>query len=201
MHDNQHASGWMPALAQPVILLRIAMQKFHIQGHVFFITTVVHGRLRLFTQPSFVIPLYDSLIYYRAKLNIKLLGYVFMPDHIHLALWPAESNSMTDFMRDFKEFTAKRIVRQAEVENCTSWLAAFRQAGEETGRAIHKVWQDDFFERNIYTEDFLRQKLKYMHDNPVRAGIVPASVNYAYSSARNCECDDNTRINVDRDWN
>jgi REP element-mobilizing transposase RayT len=179
----------------------MAMQKYHIQGHVFFITTVVYGRLCLFTRPSFVIPLYDSLNYYRHKLNIKLFGYVFMPDHIHLAIRPAQAGNVTDFMRDFKEFTAKRVVRQAEIERCESWLVAFKQAGAETSRAINKVWQDDFCERNIYTEDFLRQKLKYMHDNPVRAGIVNAPVNYAYSSARNYECDDNTLIDVDRDWN
>lgn len=179
----------------------MAMQKFHIQGHVFFITTVVYGRLRIFTRPSFIIPLYDSLGFYHHKLNIKLLGYVFMPDHIHLALWPAQASNVTDFMRDFKEFTAKRIVRQAEAEGCGSLLAAFKQAGADTGRAVHKVWQDDFWERNIYTEDFLRQKLKYMHDNPVRAGIVDVAVEYAYSSARNYECDDDTLIVVDRDWN
>lgn len=178
----------------------MAMQKFHIQGHVFFITTVVYGRLRIFTRPSFIIPLYDSLSFYHHKLNIKLLGYVFMPDHVHLALWPAQASNVTDFMRDFKEFTAKRIVRQVEAENCKSLLAAFKQAGAETGRANYKVWQDDFCERNIYTEDFLRQKLKYMHDNPVRASLVEAPADYPYSSARNYERDDNTLITVDGAW-
>jgi REP element-mobilizing transposase RayT len=178
----------------------MAMQKFHIQGHVFFVTTVVYGRLRLFTRPSFVIPLYDSLIFYRAKLNIKLLGYVFMPDHIHLALWPEQASHVTDFMRDFKEFTAKRIVRQAEAEGCKVLLTAFKQAGAETGRAMYKVWQDDFWERNIYTEAFLRQRLDYMHKNPARAGIVASPADYPHSSARNDERDDITLMEVDHDW-
>lgn len=179
----------------------MAMQKFHIQGHVFFITTVVYGRLHLFTRPSFIIPLYDSLNFYRCKLNIKLLGYVIMPDHLHLLIWPENAGRLTDFMRDYKEFTAKRIVRQAEVEGCESWLASFRQAGAETGRAIHKIWQDDFWERNIYTEQFLRQKLNYLHNNPVRAGLVDEPAKYSYSSSRNYEYNDNTLIDVDREWN
>src|SRR6185436_5049001 len=58
------------------------------------------GRLRLFTRPSFIVPLYDSLNFYLHKLDIKLLGYVFMPDHIHLGLWPSQASNVTDFMRD-----------------------------------------------------------------------------------------------------
>lgn len=117
----------------------MALPKFHVEGHIFYITTAVYNRLHIFTHPSFITPLYDSLNFYRFKLDFKLLGYVFMPDHIHLMVWPQHEANVSAFMRDFKEFTAKRIVRQAEVEGRSDWLAAFRQAGDETGRAIHKV--------------------------------------------------------------
>ena len=178
----------------------MSLPKFHIDGHIFYITTVVYGRQHVFDRPSFIIPLYDSLAFYRHKLDIKILGYVFMPDHMHLLLWPQQAENITAFMRDFKEFTAKRIVRQAKVEKRDDLLNTFRLAGEATGRAIHKVWQDDFWEVNVFTERFLRQKLNYIHRNPVRAGIVTEPSDYPYSSFRNYEIGDESLMEIDRGW-
>lgn len=176
------------------------MQKHRLEGHVYYITCVVQNRRRIFTRAAYVVPLYDSLIFYTAKLGIALVGYVFMPDHIHLLLWPEQATQMTAFMRDFKEFTAKRVARQAEAESRTDDIAAFRFAGESTGRAVYKVWQDAYWEMNIFTERFLRQKLNYLHRNPVRAELVEDAKDYPYSSFRNYEFGDDSLIEVFRDW-
>jgi putative transposase len=146
--------------------------RFHIDGHVYYITTVVYGRLPVFTRPSFIIPLYDSLNFYRHKQEFKLLGYVIMPDHVHLILWPFGPATVSEIMRDYKKFTSTRIIRQAEVEGIEAWIVVFRRVGRETKRSTHKVWQDSYWDVNIYTERFLRQKLNYLHRNPVRAGHV-----------------------------
>jgi REP-associated tyrosine transposase len=176
------------------------LPRLHIAGCIYFVTTVVYGRLPLFTRPSFVIPLLDSLNYYRYKQDFKLLGYVVMPDHIHLLVWPAGTATVADIMRDFKEFTAKRLVRQAEVEGMSTWVEAFRQAGQTTGRATYKVWQDSYWDENVCTESFLRSKLHYIHRNPVRAGLVNEPTDYPYSSFRNDELGEEWLITIDRGW-
>ena len=178
----------------------MALPHYHIEGHVYYITTVVYYRLPLFTRPSFVTPLLDSLNYYRYKQQFKLLGYVIMPDHIHLLIWPFGAATPTDIMRSYKAFTAKRIVRQAEVEGLKDLTAAFRKAGEKTGRSQHKVWQDGYWDKNVYTERFLRQRLEYMHGNPQRAGLVEQPGAHAYSSYRNYEFGEEWLLEVDRDW-
>ena len=94
----------------------MALPRFHVEGHIYYITTVVYNRLPVFTRPSFVTPLYDSLNFYRYGQGFKILGYVIMPDHMHLVLWPYGDSSISDIMRDYKKFTSKRIIRQAEVE-------------------------------------------------------------------------------------
>ena len=94
----------------------MALQRFHLEGHIYYITTVVYNRLPIFTRPTFVIALLDSLNFYRYKQQFKLLGYVIMLDHLHLIIWPFGEATVSDIMRDYKEFTAKRIIRQAEVE-------------------------------------------------------------------------------------
>jgi len=103
-------------------------------------------------------------------------------------------------MRDYKEFTSKRIIRQAEVEHNEDWIKAFRRAGSETGRSTNKVWQDSYWDKNIYTENFLRQKLNYIHRNPLRAGLADKPEDYPYSSYRNYVLGQEWLIEIDRDW-
>ena len=123
-----------------------------------------------------------------------------MPDHIHLIIWPFGKATVSDIMRDFKKFTSIRIIRQAEVECRTDWLVAFQQAGEDTNRSDNKVWQDSYWDENVYTERFLRQKLNYVHRNPLRAGLVEHLANYPYSSYRNYELGEEWMIEIDRGW-
>lgn len=175
-------------------------KSYRIEGSIFYITSNIYSRLQIFTRPSFIIPIIDSLNYYRYQYACTLLGYVIMPDHIHLVLWPQDTSIVTEFMRDFKRFTSGRITRQAKLEDETYWLAKFEGAGLETGRADYKVWQDSFWEQCIYTEDFLRQKLNYIHLNPVRAGIVEDVAEYPYSSYRNYYLGDDHLIEIDNNW-
>ena len=176
------------------------LPRFHIEGHVYYITTVVYNRLRIFARPSFVMPLLDSLNFYRHSYEFKLLGYVIMPDHVHFIIWPSAKKAVEAFLRSFKEFTAKRIIQLAEVEKTPNWVNAFRQAGAETRRSKNKVWQDSYWDENVFTGDFLKQKLQYMHNNPVRAGLVSQPEDYPYSSYRNYENDQEWLIQIDKDW-
>ena len=176
------------------------MKHLYLEGFIYYITINIQNRLNLFVRPSFVITLYDSLNYYRYKQSYKILGYGIMPDHLHLLIWPYGEATISEIIRDFKTFTAKRIIKQAEVEKQQDLLIASKKAGAETGRSNNKVWQDDFWDKVIYTEKYLRQKLNYIHRNPVRAGLVNDVGLYPYSSYQNYEFDNNTLIEIDKDW-
>jgi REP element-mobilizing transposase RayT len=178
----------------------VALPRFHIEGHIYYITTNVYNHLSIFARPSFVIPLIDSLNFYRHKYQFKLIGYVIMPDHIHLIIWPVGQSQVDDMMRDYKKFTAVRLIRQAEVEGRKDWINAFKQAGQETERSENKVWQDSYWDKNIYTERFLRQKINYIHRNPLRAKLVEKPEDYPYSSYRNYALNDESLIEMDRGW-
>ena len=166
----------------------------------YYITTVVYSRLPIFTRSTFVIPWVDSLNFYRYKQEFKVLGYVIMPDHVHLIIWPFGDSTVSDVMRDYKEFTAKRVIRQAEVEGVTHWVRDFRQAGQETSRSQNKVWQDSYWDENVYTERVLRKKLNYVHRNPLHAGLAERPADYPYSSYRNYEYGEEWLIEIDRGW-
>ncbi len=175
-------------------------KRYRIEGSIYYMTSVIYNRIKIFITPSFTIPIIDSLNYYRFQYSIKIIGYVIMPDHIHLLLYPESEQTITDFMRDFKRFTSGRISRQAKVERKRDWISMFEQAGTDTERAEYKVWQDSFWEQTIYSEDFLKQKLGYVHLNPVRAGIVNNAIDYSYSSARNYYLNDHHLLEIDAHW-
>ena len=175
-------------------------KRFRIEGSIYYITSVLFNRTKVFIKPSFIIPIIDSINYYRFQYSIKIIGYVIMPDHIHLLLFPRTEQAITDFMRDFKRFTSGRIARQAKVEGNQEWIDLFKQAGRETERAEYKVWQDSFWEQCIYSEDFLKQKLDYIHKNPARARLVENAADYPYSSYRNYFLNDHQLIEIDNLW-
>lgn len=123
-----------------------------------------------------------------------------MPNHIHLLIWPNSEALISDFMRDFKSFTSKRIIRQAKVEKRTEWLTHFSDSGIETSRSANKVWQDSYWEMNIFSQKFVHQKLNYIHANPLRANLVEEPAEFPYSSYRNYVRDENWLIEIDRGW-
>ena len=174
--------------------------RIRIQGCIYHITSVVQGRLPIFVRPSFVVPLFDSLNYYRYHHSFNLLGYVIMPDHLHLLILPFGESPVSDIMRDYKRFTSGRITRQARVECRTDWLEKFESAGDRSERAEFKVWQDGSWEQLVFTEKFLREKLNYIHSNPMRAGLVGNPDRYPFSSYRNYELGDESLIEIDRAW-
>jgi REP element-mobilizing transposase RayT len=123
-----------------------------------------------------------------------------MPDHMHLLIWPQDDGKLGDILRDYKKFTATRIIRQAEVEGNRHLLDWFAAAGSATGRCDRKLWQDDYWDTVVFSQRFLRQKLRYMHRNPVSVGLVGEPGAYPYSSYRNYVCGDESMIEIDRDW-
>jgi len=94
----------------------------------------------------------------------ELHALVVMPDHVHLALTPGKDErgtfSIPEIMQEIKSVSAHRI-------------------GKETGH-VGRVWQEESFDRALRREDDLNAKVRYILDNPVRAGLVCTSSEYRW---------------------
>jgi REP element-mobilizing transposase RayT len=97
--------------------------------------------------------------------RFELHALVVMPDHVHLALTPRwderGSFSIPEIMQEIKSVSAHRI-------------------GKETGH-VGSVWQEESFDRALRREEDLFAKIEYMVNNPVRAGLVSAAVEYRWT--------------------
>jgi hypothetical protein len=97
----------------------------------------------------------------------------------------ARIENLSDILRDFKKFTSKKIISAIEKnasESRRDWmLAIFKsQAAKNSHNTSYQFWRQDNQPMELYSPSFDVQKLNYVHDNPVEAGLV----DYLYSSAR-----------------
>ncbi|WP_338394563.1 transposase [Fulvitalea axinellae] len=91
-------------------------------------------------------------------------------------------------IRDLKGFTSKKIhetLHNSKTESRKEWmLRAFRYAGKKNSNNKHfQLWRQDNHPIELFTPKVVRQKIKYIHENPVKAGIVSSPEHYLYSSA------------------
>ncbi|RYG10994.1 MAG: transposase [Chitinophagaceae bacterium] len=157
------------------------------QQDTYFITCTVVDWVDLFTRIVYKQIIVDSLNHCIKEKGLVLNGWVLMTNHLHFIARCEKPHRMSDFLRDFKKFTSKRLVTTImdTEESRREWiLDKFGFAARSTHRADnYKLWKDDNHAINLVDIDAL-EKLYYIHDNPVKTGIVENPADYLYSSAR-----------------
>ena len=111
-----------------------------------------------------------------------------MSNHIHAIVSAETGQTVANIVRDFKKYTSKQILTELETDTQESrrqWmLNRFQYAGSNDKKIMnYRFWQDGYHPELIYSHDFYRQKLNYIHNNPVRQETVASPEDYLYSSA------------------
>lgn len=158
-------------------------------GEAYFITTTIINWIDIFTRLNQKQLIVDSLVYCQKEKGLEIYAWVLMPSHLHMMCRVTGDVALSDVMRDFKKHTSKKIIELIlnEPESRREWLLEqFSKACDHLAREQkYKVWQDGYHAEILQTNKFIYQKLNYIHNNPVEAGIVSNSWDYKYSSARN----------------
>ena len=185
---GSHAPAWeqvqtLPRRDKPMGRSRY---QIHDQAAPHFLTCTVLQWLPLFAQPANAKIVLDALCYALCYLQqegrLVLYGYVLLENHCHLL---ASGENLGKAMASFKSFTARRIVeRLAQIHSPVLDLLAFHKARHKVDRE-HQVWQEGSHPEQIQGEAMMRQKLEYIHNNPVARGYVDDPLHWRYSSARN----------------
>ncbi|HEV2949490.1 MAG TPA: hypothetical protein VGX70_19090 [Gemmataceae bacterium] len=157
--------------------------RFGENEYAYFLTCTVVGWLPVFTQPETVQILYDSWRFLQDNGRLTIYGYVILENHLHLV---ASSPAISKEIGDFKSFTARKIVDYLEERNVKTLLKWLRllKARHKHDRE-YQVWQESSHPQQIEDDEMLRQKLEYIHDNPVKRGYVDEPTHWRHSSARN----------------
>lgn len=154
----------------------------------YFLTFTVVEWLDVFTRLAHRQVLVDSLNYCVKNKGLVINAWVIMSNHMHLVAYAEEGKKLGDLIRDFKSYTSKAVRDSiiAGPESRQAWLLdKMALMARKTQRTENfKLWQDGSHAMDIVSEEFLRQKVDYIHDNPVRNGLVDLPEHYVFSSAR-----------------
>lgn len=161
------------------------------QNAIYFLTLTVVDWMDVFTRKEYKLEVVDSLNYCIKNKGLELYAWCLMSNHLHLLGRIREPYKMSEFLRDFKKFVAKKILASMETENIesrTKWmLNRMEFRGSQLKRnEKYKFWKSGNHPIFIESTKFFEQKLNYIHVNPVSAMIVDEPEDYLFSSARDC---------------
>lgn len=114
------------------------------------------------------------------KYHCSILGFVLMPSHIHIVLFFEGKPQCSEYMRDFKKYTSRQIRLKLQSEQ---YKDIVQQLEYEVNRQHYKVWQTRFDAVVIRYSSVLHTKLVYIHNNPVKKGLVEEDWQWKWSSA------------------
>ena len=169
--------------------------KAHKEGTLYFCTLTVVGWADVFTRKRNAEVIIESLAYCQkasssrrvGEKGLELFAYVLMPSHLHL-IGRVQEGRLSDVLRDFKSFTAKRLLELIANESGESrreWLMRlFQEAAEGTNQNKELMfWQKTNHPIEITHGAMYDQKVSYMHTTTVEEGLVTLPEHYAWSSA------------------
>ena len=146
------------------------LKRFYGSGDLHFITSSCYQRQPLLGTPErrdlFLIVLEEV----RRKYELVVLGYVVMPEHFHLLISEPRKGTPSTVIQALKLSFARRLLIRAEqygVRNMPS-----------------HIWQRRFYDFNVWTERKRTEKLRYMHRNLVKRGLVEEPEQWRWSSFR-----------------
>jgi|HubBroStandDraft_1064217.scaffolds.fasta_scaffold08784_6 putative transposase len=118
----------------------------------------------------------------RQRYRFVVHGYVVMPEHFHLLIAEPKLGDPSVVMKVVKErFTRKLRTKSKSVG--APFIASFAMSGSSHPEPA-AVWQKRFYDFNVWTEEKHIEKLRYMHRNPVKRGLVERAEQWAWSSFR-----------------
>ena len=113
-----------------------------------------------------------------------LWAYVIMPEHVHVLLYPWQANyEMRLILVALKRSVSDAAKRHLERTGNTQWLNRLRV--QYPSRDVFRFWQPGGgFDHNLFREKNVPSVIEYIHDNPVRRGLVTNPTDWEWSSAR-----------------
>lgn len=159
-----------------------------------YVTLKVRDRRRAFGSDTYAHLALDQLRISCDNHPAEITAYVVMPDHLHFILRLADGR-LSRFLSSYKSKVTGRVMELAEDQK------HLRRLGWLTSKGEPELWQDGKHSFHLWSGYMIRQKIRYIHDNPVRAGLVERPQDYPWSSvAAYVESGLEPPIKVDATW-
>src|SRR5260370_5816702 len=173
--------------------MRNPLKRHYGQGALHFVTFSCYRRRPLLgtvrARDRFV-KILDGV---RCRHEFRLIGYVVMPEHIHLLLSEPPGKNPSKILQVLKQKDARALLKKPRrVEGAQLCLPFVGTAAEEA-----HFWQRRFYDFNVWSEKKLKEKLEYMHGNPVQRKLVQHPKDWPWSSWAHYAGKGESRIRID----
>jgi putative transposase len=147
-------------------------------GHLHFLTFSCYRRLPLLgtgrARDTFV----QVLATIQKRYNFLLVGYVVMPEHVHLLISEAAEHTPSTILKVLKQRVSRDFISARELAGSNR----LSPSGAKASVILPRFWQPRFYDFNVYSATKRREKLEYMHANPVKRGLVRNTGDWIWSS-------------------
>jgi putative transposase len=147
---------------------------FDLGGHAHFVTFSCYKRRRLLDEDGAKGIVIHFLAEGLQRIDGVCMGFVIMPDHVHAVLRFDKTGMLSLFIQQWKRMSSIRI--KAFLKDRLPAYAAAIDPDEP-------VWQARYYDFNVFSSSKVQEKLEYMHNNPVRKGLVSRAEEWRYGSA------------------
>lgn len=114
----------------------------------------------------------------RSKYQFRILGYVVMPEHVHLLIIEPTLGTPSTVMQVFKQRVSRQL--RGKTRHSSKQMLLWSKSGDSG--LLRGFWQRRFHEFNVSTEKKKNEKLQYMHWNPVKRKLVEQPHHWPWSS-------------------
>src|SRR5258707_4725846 len=151
--------------------------RFHHSGQSHFVTFCCYHRRQLLTTDESRRIFESALERVRRSFRLQVYGYVVMPEHVHLLLSEPEKDTLADALKSLKQGVSRRLIRDAE-----------------------HFWQKRYYDFNVRNYPQFMEKLRYIHRNPVKAGLCERPEDWEWSSFRHYATGCEGRVEIESEW-
>jgi putative transposase len=154
------------------------LRRYYGKGDLHFITFSCYRRLPLLKTARARDIFVKELGNVRDEMGFHLLGYVVMPEHVHLLMSEPPQETPSTVLQKLKLRVARKLRKRTKPVCAGQMKLPFA----ETREPLRALWQARFYDFNVYSEGKKKEKLNYMHANPVIRGLVKHPRDWRWSS-------------------
>ena len=152
-------------------------------GHSHFVTFTCYRRLQFLVDESARATVLKALENTRQRYGLRVYGFVLMPEHVHLLISEPEQGTLARALQSLKSASARMA----------------RNASSDIAAAVH-FWQARYYDRYMRDFEEFSEKLRYIHNNPVKRGLCSAPDGWRWSSFRHYASGSDVGVEIESEW-
>ena len=169
-----------------------SLHRYYGADHLHFITCSCYRRLPLLGKPQRRTLFLNLLEQTRQRYGFVVVGYVVMPEHFHVLISEPETGTPSTVMQVLKQRFAQRVLRAQRQRQCAAQRSLW-----DAPHTAH-IWQGRFYDFNVWSSGKRAEKLRYMHENPVKRGLVLEPGQWSWSSYRTYAYDETGLVKLNQ---